>query len=353
MKPLKLSDRIYYEVTNGCNLNCIHCCNVSDEKRTFLDADEILKFHSKLYKLGIKDSVVTGGEPTLHKDFEKIIEGLCKVGKVVVTSNGIAWSSEKYIDFLKRNNNVFLQISLDGFSEKTYDNIRGIGNFRKAMHTIQDIVEEGYAKKIGLSMTIMNQNITDVKEVIEFARKNKIRTVHFPTLIATGNGNDNWNKIAPPLNKQIEIEEYFLGELLKDNKDTYISVNRINQLLAWIRSGYNYDYCCTPTLKVDPFGNILPCAIASGKVNSIGSIFNMNSIDDFMDILVQNWELALINHKSGIEQCKSCTEKDICPKHFCERCLFMKRSFKTVNEESIKYKCEIYKHHLKNIREGK
>ena len=351
MNNLELSDRVYYEITNACNLNCVHCCNFSEKDKTYLDVEEILRFHKKLDKLGIKDSVVTGGEPTLHKDFEKLVNGLCKVGNVVITSNGIAWNSDRYIKFLKENRKAFVQISLDGFSEGTYDNIRGKGNFNKVMKNINDIVEAGYSHQLGLSMTIMRQNIIEVKDIIQFANKNKIRSVHFPTLISIGNGNDNWNRIVPPLNEQIEVEEYLLRELCKENKNTYISVNRINQILAWIHSGYNYDYCCTPTLKVDPFGEILPCAIASGEKNSVGSIFNINSIENCVDKLNEKWNEVIRVHKIHPERCSQCNDEDICPKHFCERCVLMHDESRKLNEECIDYKCKIYKHHFKRIKD--
>lgn len=353
MNNLELSDRVYYEITNACNLNCIHCCNFSERVKTYLDVEEILKFHKKLAKLGIKDSVVTGGEPTLHKDFEKLISDLCKEGSVVITSNGIAWDSDRYIKFLKENRKAFVQISLDGFSEKTYDNIRGEGNFKRVIKNIHDIVEAGYSQQIGLSMTIMRQNIFEVKEIIQFARKNKIRSVHFPTLVSLGNGNENWDRIVPPLNEQIEVEEYLISELCKENKDTYtyISVNRINQILAWIHSGYDYNSCCTPTLKVDPFGQIQPCAISSGEKNSIGSIYNIDSIENCIDKLSKKWDEVLRCHKVQQERCGQCSEEKICPKHFCERCALLNDESTKLNEKCIDYKCRIYKHHLSGLND--
>ncbi|WDV46522.1 radical SAM protein [Clostridiaceae bacterium M8S5] len=340
----KLSNRAYYEITNACNLSCIHCCNYTEEDVNFLDIDDILQFHSNLSKYGIVDSVITGGEPTLHNDFEELTERMCEIGNVVVTSNGVARDAKYYLDLVSRNEKIFLQVSLDGMSEKTHDVIRGKGNLKKVIDTINYIAEAGYAHRVGLSMTIMKQNISEVRKLVSFAREKGIASVHFPTLVCVGKGNDNWDDIAPSIKEQIEIEEYLLTELCNKESNTKISVNRLNHIIESLEPNNKEYQLCVPTLKVDCFGNLFACPIASGEKNKIGSMKEFKSLESCISTIERRIKSNVINVK---KVCKECDVADICTKNFCEVCTL---NHLETNSQSNKYACQIYKHHYREIK---
>jgi len=81
----------------GCNLRCRYCdteysLKISDGNE--MTIDEIL---SKVKKIGYKNITLTGGEPLIHKNIEKLIDNLIENGyKVNIETNG-AVDIEKYI----------------------------------------------------------------------------------------------------------------------------------------------------------------------------------------------------------------------------------------------------------------
>jgi MoaA/NifB/PqqE/SkfB family radical SAM enzyme len=70
-----------WEITMGCNMRCKHCGSSCEE--TFPDeltTEEALNLCDDLGKLGFKHITLSGGEPTIRKDWNLIAERLNKNG---------------------------------------------------------------------------------------------------------------------------------------------------------------------------------------------------------------------------------------------------------------------------------
>ena len=80
--------------------------------------DDCLKVIDELDKCGVRKIHLTGGEPLIHPDFEKILEQLTIKNLFINTLyiNGMLLN-QKIIDLLKKNNpDIRIQISFDGLS---------------------------------------------------------------------------------------------------------------------------------------------------------------------------------------------------------------------------------------------
>ena len=58
------------EILNFCNFKCIHCYN-QNLKSCFLIKETFFNLIDSMVKLGCKNITLTGGEPTLHPNFEE------------------------------------------------------------------------------------------------------------------------------------------------------------------------------------------------------------------------------------------------------------------------------------------
>ena len=82
-------------ITDVCNFKCGYCLpngyQKSENKKEFLNLEEIKRIGKALSELGVCKIRLTGGEPTVRKDFVEIIKNLKSlpgINKVVFTTNG-------------------------------------------------------------------------------------------------------------------------------------------------------------------------------------------------------------------------------------------------------------------------
>ena len=123
---------VYIEITNRCNLNCRTCYNRSGLNRETkeLTVEQIEAIITTLARYGAKRFLLSGGEPSLHSDFHRV---LTLIDKYPDYSFGIVTNGTNHdpllIDYLCTRENVSLQISLDGATDEQNSLTRGAGNF--------------------------------------------------------------------------------------------------------------------------------------------------------------------------------------------------------------------------------
>ncbi len=173
---------IFYP-TSRCNLKCSHCFYHDSLNKKFdeLTVDEIDKFTKSMDP--ILSLILTGGEPYLRHDLDKIVKIFyenTKVPIITIPSNG--WYLNKmdkqirnmmdWCPYLTLNQ----QISIDGIG-KDHNAIRmdkqvagGDNSFEKAIKTIQHLKElkKVYQRiNIGIIITFTNENQKEFKNILK------------------------------------------------------------------------------------------------------------------------------------------------------------------------------------------
>lgn len=147
-------DSLFIEMSvKACNLKCKHCyIDFSNEKNTknFIHIDRIKEAFSDLKNENLKFIHLTGAEPMLHPDFNSILRYCLMRATTVIHTNGYSINDKK-ARFLKKvedennkGNELVINLSLEHYDEKTNDDIRGRGSYRKCMHTIQSLLKYGF-----------------------------------------------------------------------------------------------------------------------------------------------------------------------------------------------------------------
>ena len=154
---------VYVEITNQCNLNCRTCYNRSGLNRTReeLSCEDLEQLIQLFLPLGLKHLSLSGGEPTLHSAFDKVL-GLTERYPQLqfsLTTNGTT-NSRPLIDRMAAASNLALQISLDGSCEEVNAKTRGAGNFSRVMDLIRSLPAK---KECRLKMVISQDNDNDIE----------------------------------------------------------------------------------------------------------------------------------------------------------------------------------------------
>lgn len=92
-----------FALTNICSAQCSFCTIWKQQPKVIADTDKSLKTIRHLSKLGVRVITLTGGEPLLHPDFEKILAECSKENIISSILNADArLFNESRLDALRR-----------------------------------------------------------------------------------------------------------------------------------------------------------------------------------------------------------------------------------------------------------
>ena len=187
---------VYIEITNKCNLNCDTCYNRSglNRERRELSCEQIERIIGIFEPYGLKRVLLSGGEPTLHTEFDDIIDLPEKYPDISfgIVTNGTN-INRKLIDIANTRDDFKLQISLDGSNDTINAKTRGTGNFDKTIEFARRIHRE--TNKPLLKMVISQNNIDDVEAFCELSFSLGF-IPEFAFIYRSGNGESEWEKKA-------------------------------------------------------------------------------------------------------------------------------------------------------------
>ena len=151
-------------VTYRCPMRC-KMCNIWENPT--LEEKEITP--EEIERLpNVKFINITGGEPFVRKDLDKIIE-VCfrKSPRVVISTSG--WYEDRVVALAKKFPNIGIRISIEGLSCKN-DELRGhAGGFDKGLRTLLTLKEMG-VKDIGFGCTVSNSNSADMLSLYQLSK---------------------------------------------------------------------------------------------------------------------------------------------------------------------------------------
>jgi len=182
---------IFWELTKGCNLRCIHCRASATElsSPSDLSTQTACNIIDQIAAVSSPILVLSGGEPLFRSDiFELTRYGTDKGLRVALATNGTLVTrqvAQKIVDSgVKR-----VAISLDGADAATHDTFRGIpGAFDAAITGFL------YLKELGMSVqintTIARHNAHQLPDVLNLARSVGADALHTFLLVPVGCGVD-------------------------------------------------------------------------------------------------------------------------------------------------------------------
>lgn len=148
-----------WELTLRCDLRCLHCGSIAGAARkSELSFEELLRVAGELADLGCELVTLSGGEPTLRPEWDRVGRALVDRGvKVNIISNGWGWNHST----TERARNAGLSnvaFSIDG-PEPAHDHVRGRpGSFAHAMAALDDCVQSGVASSVVSHVNSVNLN---------------------------------------------------------------------------------------------------------------------------------------------------------------------------------------------------
>ena len=119
-------------LNNYCNNKCPYCTYRRwefDNGARYMSYEDFVKYAERLIELGVLGFILTGGgEPTVSKDFDKIVDWL--------DSNNINYGINTNFNVYKEFNPNYLKVSLDAWDVNSYEDIRGVNKYEEVLDNI-------------------------------------------------------------------------------------------------------------------------------------------------------------------------------------------------------------------------
>ncbi len=201
--------RIVIELTNRCNLRCLHCYTGRHGGNEELSLAVFDKLLISAKSLGFSEFSFTGGEPTTHRQFFEIIKQTCKYGyEFGIVSNG--WNFHKvYQELLPFKCSLKgITFSMDGANKDTHDRIRGEGSFQRLLKAMSICVARDLPFTVNMVLTALNYH--EIDELIALAIPLGSAGVRFGHYIDSGRQNSKELQLNENERRRIEAKIFDL-----------------------------------------------------------------------------------------------------------------------------------------------
>lgn len=162
-------------LTERCNFRCLYCMPAEGVP---LSPDSHILTHSEISRLaerfvdhGVDKIRLTGGEPTVRKDFMPIVESLGSLpglNQLAITTNGLTLSRK--LNDLKRYGLTGVNVSLDTLVEAKFNFFTRRQGFQRVLSSIHEAVAAGIPNVKVNCVVMRGQNDEEVADFVALTR---------------------------------------------------------------------------------------------------------------------------------------------------------------------------------------
>ena len=245
---------------------------------------------------------ITGGEPFIREDLDKIVEvAFRKAPRVVISTSG--WFEERVLELARKFPKIGIRISIEGLSQKN-DELRGrAGGFDKGLRSLLSLREMG-VKDIGFGITVSNNNSEDM---LSLYRLSKALNMEFAT--AAFHNSYYFHKDDNVITNRDTVcgnfAELINMQMREKHPKSWARAFFNMGLINYIEGNRRMLPCEAGFMNcfIDPYGEVYPCNGLEAKYwkESMGNIRQANSFSDI-------WNSEQAQHvRSLVRKCpKNC-----------------------------------------------
>ena len=163
--------KLWLYTNYDCNLRCSYCVAKSSPNapRRALGLKNVQRLVDEAVELGFSEVFLTGGEPFILKDIFVMLAYSSARIKTSVLTNGMLFQGKRLENLLAvANDNLSLQVSLDGGAAEHHDAYRGRGSWLTTVEGIKTLQTHGL--KLRLSTTETPANSAHLDQLCAFHR---------------------------------------------------------------------------------------------------------------------------------------------------------------------------------------
>lgn len=308
---------LFFELTDACNLNCIHCgSSACPQNNTYLSAGAIKQVLDQVAAAFSPQSIMiclSGGEPLLHPHCFEIIEYAKRLGfSCGITTNGTLID---YAVSTKIVNSCIdsVTFSLDGLAD-THDWFRNkAGSFAKTLQGIRNLLVASQGLiSTQITTVIHKKNIHQLEAIYDLACELGVDSWRAVNLEPIGRALDHQSLLLDP--QQFRHLLRFLREKRYSPRTQIDVTYGCSHYLTeeFERTVRDHYFLCGSGILVASIlynGDIYSCMDIERRPELVqGNIY----VDNFIDIWKNRFQIYRKDRSNDCEMCRHCHERDFC-----------------------------------------
>ena len=298
---------IRLSITDVCNFKCGYCLPNGYQKdksdnRTFLSLEEVQRLAKGLSELGVSKIRLTGGEPTVRKDFFDIVKILKQnsgIKKTVITTNG--YKLDQLAEQIIESGLDGINISIDSLDKNKFHQITGHDRLDEILRGIEKLQKLNF-KNIKINAVLLKRLNNSDKDFNEWANFLKLNEVDFRyiELMQTGDNLDYFKKYHVSSKVFIDYlnESNWIIQTL--GKDSGPSKNYINPEFKGkfgVIAPYSKDFCKSCNrLRITSRGDLRLCLFGNTGINIRHLIQRDDQIEELKDLILKQLNFKKESH---------------------------------------------------------
>lgn len=304
---------LFFELTDKCNLNCLHCgssCKSGNSTILLIEAvEKTLDSVAAAYDPAQILVCITGGEPFLHPDLTKIIAMAHEQGFLVgITTNGTLITKENAEAIVQAGLDS-IAVSIDGIGPD-HDVFRnGTGSFEHAARGIRYLKQAGIKPQI---ITVVHRNnISHLEQMFSYFQNLGIRSWRIVNVEPIGRAVENNLLLSGSELKR--LLDFIREKRFDRNCDMHVTYGCSHFL------GFDYEHELRDFYFQCGAGLQIASVMANGEIGACLDIERLPELiqgniykDDFVDVWENRFRVFRQDRVAGSSKCRNCESRSVC-----------------------------------------
>lgn len=291
---------IHISLTNGCIQRCKHCYKSANASGVFIDFNKLTAFLDCMNGY-VPYLCLSGGEPTIHPDFSKIMDRYSSVYSICVLTSGVR--IVPLLGAIKKAKRGMV-VSIYSSIPAVHDEFAGYkGSYAEVMRSLNAAIAEDIP--IGVTTLISRDNFDDIEKLVELMVQKGIKIITIGKIMPIGRAKENNLEVLSSIPDDLQEKLFCL-------KTRHNSIELLSDAVCEnTRLPFSPLKCSAGTISwsINEYGQVQPCGVCSVEELSLGLIdsFDESILTNRISYIEKVNKLHLVRHmqETGV----------ICPFH--------------------------------------